>query len=63
MIGVATLRIRIRPRRPLVSGARRIGQAIRPTCAIVVVQDLETHCAEMTRVGMRLVADFPSRAS
>ena len=63
MIGIATLRIRIRPRRPLVSGARRIGRAIRPTCAIAVVQDLETHYAEMTRVGVRLVADFPSRAS
>ena len=50
------------PRRPLVSGARRIEQAMRPTCALAVVQDLETHCAGMTRVSMRLVADFPSRA-
>ena len=61
--GVATLRICIKPRRPLVSGARRIGRAMRPTCALAVVQDLETHCAGMTRVNMRLVADFPSRAS
>ena len=61
--GVATLRICIRPRRPLVSGARRIERAMRPTCALAVVQDLETHCAGMTRVSMRPVSDFPSRAS
>ena len=51
--GVATSRICIRPRRPLESGARRIEQAMRPTCALAVVQDLETHCAGMTRVGLR----------
>ena len=30
---------------------------MRPTCALAVVQDLETHCAGMTRVSMILVAD------
>ena len=40
-----------------VSGARRVGLAMRPTCTLAVVQDLETHCAGMTRVSMRLVAD------
>ena len=50
--GVATLRICIRPRRPLMSGARRIERAMRPTCALAVVQGLETHFAGMTRVSM-----------
>ena len=40
------------------SGAKRIERAMRPTCALAVVHDLETHCAGMTRVSMRPVADF-----
>ena len=53
--GVATVRICIRPRRPIVSGVKRIGRAMRPTCALAVDQDLETHCARLVRVSMRLV--------
>ena len=55
--GVATLRICIRPRRPLVSGVKRVGRAMRPTCSLAVDQDLETHCAGLARVSMILVAD------
>ena len=54
--GVATLRICIRPRRPLVSGVKRVGRAMRPTCSLAVDKDLETHCAGLARVSMRLVA-------
>ena len=56
LLCVATLRICIGPRRPLVSGASCAGRAMRPTCTLAVVQDLETHCTGMSRVSMRLVA-------
>ena len=36
--GVATLRVCIRPRRPLVSGVNHVNQAMRPTCSLAVVQ-------------------------
>ena len=55
--GVATLRICIRPCRPLVSGVKRVGRSMRPTCSLAVDQDLEAHCARLARVSMRLVAD------
>ena len=30
---------------------------MRPTCSLAVDQDLETHCARLARVSVRLVAD------
>ena len=54
--GVAALRICIRSRRSIVSGVKRVGRSMRPTCSLAVDQELETHCARLVRVSMRLVA-------